>query len=202
MVSCYSDARAFESSQAKGGSAIDPKKTAMVAIEYQNEFCTDGGKLHPAVKEVMASTGMLANTAKVADVVRKTGAKVFHTPVTLKPEFCDAFKMIVIVIVKGKNGSDAFLGSDLEKQLKGHGIETVVLCGLLTNCCVVSTVRTACQKGFNVVTLTDYTTTTSSEGQKVAADPTTETYTMFSQPMTAAELVSALGKRGDECVCA
>jgi len=230
MVSCYSDARAFEPSEAKGGSAIDPKKTAMVAIEYQNEFCTDGGKLHPAVKEVMASTGMLANTAKVADAVRKTGAKVFHTPITLRAdgsdnpnkglgilagcykdqlfvegtwnaEFCDAMAPKPgDVIVKGKKGLDAFPGSNLEKLLKEHGIETVVLCGFLTNCCVESTMRTAYEKGFNVVTLTDCTATTSSEGQKAAADPKTGTYTMFSQPMTSAEFLSALGKRGDESV--
>jgi len=225
---CCIDARAFEPSEAKGGSAIDPKKTAMVAIEYQNEFCTDGGKLHPAVKEVMASTGMLANTTKVADAVRKTGAKVFHTPITLKAdgsdnpnkglgilagcykdqlfaagtwnaEICDAMTpQPGDVVVKGKRGLDAFPGSDLEKLLKEHGIETVVLCGFLTNCCVESTMRTAYEKGFNVVTLTDCTATTSSEGQKAAADPKTGTYTMFSQPMTAAEFISALEKRGDE----
>jgi nicotinamidase-related amidase len=178
----------------------------------------------------MASTGMLANTAKVADAVRKTGAKVFHTPITLKAdgsdnpnkdlgilagcykdqlfvegtwnsEFCDAMKPKPgDLIVKGKKGLDAFPGSNLEKLLKEHGIETVVLCGFLTNCCVESTMRTAYEKGFNVVTLTDCTATTSSEGQKAAADPKTGTYTMFSQPMTASEFISALGKRGDESV--
>merc|ERR1712014_193384 len=60
------------------------------------------------------------------------------------------------------------------------------LCGFLTNCCVESTMRTAYEKGFHVVTLTDCTATTSSEGQKAAADPKTGTYTMFSQPMTSA----------------
>ncbi|CAK0880551.1 unnamed protein product [Prorocentrum cordatum] len=171
MATCCGDARISESpSEAKEGFAIGSNKTAMVAIEYQNELCSDGGKLHPAFKEVMASTGMLADTARVADVVRKTGAKVFHTPVVLKAEFCNTFEMIVIVIVKGKNGSDAFMGSDLEKQLKQHGIDTVVICGLFTSCCVESTIRTACEKGFNVVTLTNCTATSSSDGQKAAAD--------------------------------
>ena len=35
---------------------LDPKETAFVFIEYQNEFTTEGGKLHPAVKEVMEKT--------------------------------------------------------------------------------------------------------------------------------------------------
>ena len=35
---------------------LDPKDTAFVFIEYQNEFTTEGGKLHDAVKECMEST--------------------------------------------------------------------------------------------------------------------------------------------------
>jgi nicotinamidase-related amidase len=35
---------------------LDPKDTAFVFIEYQNEFTTEGGKLHGAVKECMEST--------------------------------------------------------------------------------------------------------------------------------------------------
>ena len=33
-----------------GGIKVDAKKTAVVFIEYQNEFTTEGGKLHEAVK--------------------------------------------------------------------------------------------------------------------------------------------------------
>ena len=35
---------------------LDPKETAFVFIEYQNEFTTEGGKLHDAVKDVMEQT--------------------------------------------------------------------------------------------------------------------------------------------------
>ena len=47
---------------------------------------------------------------------------------------------------------------------------TKVLGGLLTNCCVESTMRTAFEKGFNVVTLKDCTAATSEDGQKGAVD--------------------------------
>lgn len=36
--------------------SLDPEDTAFVFIEYQNEFTTEGGKLHDAVKDVMAKT--------------------------------------------------------------------------------------------------------------------------------------------------
>ena len=36
--------------------SLDPKTTAFVFIEYQNEFVTEGGKLHGAVQECMEKT--------------------------------------------------------------------------------------------------------------------------------------------------
>ena len=43
--------RVFSSDAAKGGSELTKETTAMLFIEYQNEFTSDGGKLFPAVKE-------------------------------------------------------------------------------------------------------------------------------------------------------
>ena len=68
--------------------------------------------------------------------------------------------------VQGKHGLSAFLETDLEEQLKAHGIETLALAGFMANCCVESTMRTACEKGFNVITLTDCVATTSMEGYR------------------------------------
>ena len=64
---------------------------------------------------------------------------------------------------------DAFPGTDLEAKLKENGIETIVMGGFLTNCCVESTMRKAYEKGFNVITLTDACATTSPEGQAVTS---------------------------------
>ena len=41
---------------------MDPKKTAVVLIEYQNDFTSQGGTLHDAVKGVMDKNNMLQNT--------------------------------------------------------------------------------------------------------------------------------------------
>ena len=35
---------------------VDPKRTAVVLIEYQNDFTSEGGALHAAVHDVMDST--------------------------------------------------------------------------------------------------------------------------------------------------
>jgi len=209
----------FSPAAAKGGCDIDPLKCALVCIEFQNEFTTEGGKLFPAVKGVMESTDMLAKTAATATAVRAAGGAVFHAPIEFKAdasdnpnkalgilagcakdglftektwnvEFCEQVRPADgDVLVVGKKGLDAFPNTNLEAELVARGIETVVLCGFLTNCCVESTMRTACEKGFNVVTLTDCCATTSEEGQSAA---TGGTFGMFSSPMSAADFAAKL----------
>ena len=61
---------------------IDPSNTAVVLIEYQNDFTSDGGVLHGAVEEVMDKTNMLANTQQVVDAARQAGVTIMHAPIT------------------------------------------------------------------------------------------------------------------------
>jgi len=196
----------------KGGLGLDPKKTCLLFIEFQNEFATPGGKLHLAVKDVMESNNMLENSSKLAKAARKQGIKVFHAPITFHAdqsdnpnrylgilggvdmddlfvrgtwngEICDAMKPEPEdVIVVGKNGLSAFPNTTLDAQLKEHGIESIALGGFMSNCCVESTMREACEKGYNVVTLTDCVATTSFPGQNAAVNIT---YPFFSTPMNA-----------------
>lgn len=58
-----------------------PKETAICFIEYQNEFATEGGKLHDSVKDVMEKTNMLENSKKLADAARKSGCLIVHCPI-------------------------------------------------------------------------------------------------------------------------
>jgi nicotinamidase-related amidase len=48
---------------------MDPKSTAVALIEYQNDFTSEGGTLHQAVKPVMDKTNMLANTIETVGVL-------------------------------------------------------------------------------------------------------------------------------------
>ena len=45
---------------------MDAKTTAVVLIEFQNDFTSEGGTLHGAVKPVMEQTNMLANAVETA----------------------------------------------------------------------------------------------------------------------------------------
>ena len=149
---------------------MDPKTTAVVLIEYQNDFTTEGGTLHGAVKGVVDSKSFRKGTwgAEIVDV--------------LKPQPQD-------LIVEGKRGLCGFASTNLDFILRSRGIKTIALCGFLTNCCVESTMRTAYEKGYDVVTLKDCTATLSEEEQRLSIE---KNYPMFSRVMTHTEFLEAL----------
>lgn len=64
--------------------SLDPKKTALVLIEYQNEFASPGGKLNDAVKECMEKTNMLENSRKLAEEARAAGCSIIHCPISFE----------------------------------------------------------------------------------------------------------------------
>ena len=200
--------------------ALDPKHTAIVLIEYQNDFTSDGGALHGAVAGVMEDTGMLENTRRLVDAARQAGATIVHAPITFAPgyneiaehpygilkgvvdstafvkgewgsEIADAMApQAGDVVVEGKRGLDTFATTNLDFILRARGITTIALGGFLTNCCVESTMRTGYEKGYKVITLADCVAATSAEEHENAIK---FDYPMFSDVMTSDALAGELG---------
>jgi nicotinamidase-related amidase len=65
---------------------------------------------------------------------------------------------------------DGFNGTKLEARLRTEGVETVVLCGFMTNGCVEATARTAYERGFDVVLVEDCAASMSLETHAAAVD--------------------------------
>ncbi len=61
--------------------------TAVVLIEYQNDFTSEGGVLHEAVKPVMQSTGMLGHTVVAVKRAREQGALIVYAPISFTPDY-------------------------------------------------------------------------------------------------------------------
>ncbi len=59
------------------------------------------------------------------------------------------------IVIEGKRGLDTFASTNLDFIRRSKGIDTVVIGGFLTNCCVESTMRSAYENGYRVITLTD-----------------------------------------------
>ncbi|GAB35761.1 cysteine hydrolase [Gordonia otitidis] len=198
---------------------LDPTTTALVLIEFQNEFTTDGGVLHDAVAEVMDSTGMLANTVTLVDKARAAGVTIMHAPITFAPGYGELtrhpygiLKGVVDgnafvkgtwgaaivddltptegdILIEGKRGLDTFASTNIDFILRSKGIDTIILGGFLTNCCVESTMRSGYENGYRVITLTDCTAATSPAEHENAI---TFDYPMFSLPVDSSAVLAAL----------
>jgi len=197
---------------------LNPAETALVLIEYQNEFTTEGGKLHDAVKECMESTNMLENSASLMADARSKGALIMHVPImfneghseigasagilagiqegatftrgTFGSEFHPMMKPDAKdMVVNGKLGLCGFFSTNLDFLLRQKGIKNVVLGGFLTNCCIESTMRTAYEHGYNVYTVKDCTAATSVAAHDNAYE---HSFGMFSTITNAGEVKAAL----------
>ncbi|WP_429125268.1 cysteine hydrolase family protein [Ensifer sp. 4252] len=50
-----------------------------------------------------------------------------------------------------KSADDGFHDTDLAAQLRSHGVETIAICGMLSEMCVAATARRAMDLGFEVI---------------------------------------------------
>ena len=66
-------------------------------------------------------------------------------------------------VVVQKPRYDAFLRTTLEDDLRERGVDTVVITGVITNCCVDTTARSAFMRGFDVLVLDDCVATFAEE---------------------------------------
>ena len=198
---------------------LDPATTAVVLIEYPNDFTPAGGLLHEAHPPLMESNGLLANTAALVDAARAAGVTVMHAPITFAEGYNEItshpygiLKGVVDgkafvkgswgaaivdaltpkdgdIVIEGKRGLDPFASTTLDFILRSKGIRTILLGGFLTNCCVESTMRTGYENGYRVITLTDCVAGTSVAEHENAI---TYDYPMFSHPVTSKEVLGAL----------
>jgi nicotinamidase-related amidase len=199
--------------------SFDPKRTAVVLIEYQNDFTSEGGALHAAVRDVINRTGMLDNTRRLVEVARAAGATIVHAPIGYVPGYRELalhpygiLKGVVDagafvkgewgseivdaiapqegdVLLEDKRGLDSFATTNLDFILRGRGITTIALGGFLTNCCVESTMRTGYEKGYQVITLSDCLAATSIEEHENAIR---FNYPMFSEVMSSQAFMEQL----------
>ena len=198
---------------------MNPKKTALVLIEFQNDFTTEGGALHAAVEAVMKSTNMFVNATELVRQARALGATIVHSPIMFAKgyqeisahpygilkgvvdtnafvkgewgsEICEALKPHPgDIVIEGKRGLDAFASTNLDFILRSRGLDQMAVCGFLTNCCVESTMRTGYERGYQVVTIKDCTAATSQAEHDAAHK---FTYPMFSRPMDHAGFLAEL----------
>lgn len=140
-------------------------KRALLVIDVQNEYFT--GKL-----PVTYPAGSLPNILSAMDTASESGVPVIviqHAAPQpdstvfrkgskeweLHPEVARRPHQALI----HKNLPGSFTGTDLERWLRDHGIDTLAIAGYMTQMCCDTTARQGLHLGFNVEFLSDATGT-------------------------------------------
>ncbi len=164
---------------------LDAPTTALVVIDMQNDFCDPEGFYGRAGRDVASLAAVAAPIRAMADRLRAAGGTVAFTRLvrdevkgameerhSLRPkswtttgerlilgtpgaEVIDALPVAADDVVIDKTGYSAFHDTPLEAELRARGIRTVMICGVTTYACVLSSAFAAFDRDFDVVLLTD-----------------------------------------------
>ncbi|MET1025631.1 MAG: isochorismatase family cysteine hydrolase [Dongiaceae bacterium] len=127
-----------------------------------------------------------ANPTQIASGVRQTFAKG-----TWGGTFHDDFQAQEGDIVIAEHWAQSgFANTDLDQQLKQHGIERIVVIGMLANTCIESTSRFGMELGYHVTLVKDATAAFSREAMHAAHEINGPTFAHAI--LTTEQLVEAL----------
>jgi nicotinamidase-related amidase len=162
--------------------AIDPKKTAMIVVDMQNDFVASG-----AAMETPAARAVVPKLAEALKICRHAGIKVIYTahvhrsdgsdmglfddmhpPIANRDALVDGTPGVEIYpelapatgehVIK-KHRYSGFFGTDLDIILREWGVDTVIVSGTTTENCCLATARDAMFRNYRVVFLSDATAT-------------------------------------------
>ena len=188
-------------------------RSVLMVIDMQNDFVLDG-----AIMQVKEAKNQLPRIRKLIDKCRSLGVPVIYTVQETDPVFCplevaalphlkDAgmrkdTRGIQIVddlapepddIIIRKRRFSAFFQTDLEiilRNIRGtvNPVDTIIICGTVTNICCESTARDAFFRDYKVVFGTDICSANTVESHNA----TLANMEIFGRNMDCAGIISAL----------
>lgn len=153
-------------------SLFDPKTTAAIYIDVQEAVLAHHSEPEDAPT-------VFARQAKLAQAMRQAGGTNIFVRTSYLPDEADGpqpvrdeerpkrvrednWDQVVDMMEREPNEPivtkrtfNAFYGSDLDLQLRRRGIKTILLAGISTNLGVEGTARSAYDRGFHIVFVTD-----------------------------------------------
>ncbi|MDA9989666.1 cysteine hydrolase [Paracoccaceae bacterium] len=163
---------------------FEPSTTAILIVDLQNDFLHAKGAYGRSGTSSQDIAALPSKVAPLLDVVRKAGGWIISTQFTLlpgkkgEPFISDHLKKLRPFLTKGdfmpsgwghslveelqpaditieKVAYSAFYQSRLDFAINRAGIKTLMVCGIVTNGGVASTVRDAHVRDIHTITLED-----------------------------------------------
>jgi nicotinamidase-related amidase len=160
---------------------VDPKTTALLLLDFVKQTCP----WNPRCTATVPATKRFLAEARAHHVLVIHSYVFGGTMADTLPEVAAAPGEPAV-----QSGPDKFLGTDLEKLLKDHGIKTVIVTGTFSQGAVMHTGDEAALRGFKVVVPVDgvsapnafeelYVTYNFAAAPLVAAQATVTRYSMI-----------------------
>jgi gluconolactonase len=198
---------------------IDPKRAALIIQDMQNDVIGEGGAFADSgAPEHAKSQDVVANVRGLADAARRAGMPVIHVWYVVEPGAAGLklnaplFQGVkdANALVRGSWGAapvdglerqdgdfvvekmrmNGFHDTILDILLRGLGAETIVITGAWTNMSIEHTARHGADAGYEVVVVSDGSSTISDEWHDAALN---YAMTNVARTATAAEVAEALG---------
>jgi gluconolactonase len=176
--------------------SLDPARTALIIQDLQNDVIAEGGAFADSGAPAhAASQNVVENVKAVAAAARAAGVPVIHVHYIVEAG-APGLKLNA-PLFEGVKGSDAlvrgtwgaapvdglepqdgdlvvektrmngFFNTILDNLLRGFGTETLVITGAWTNMSIEHTARHGADAGYEIVVVSDGTSTVSDEWQNV-----------------------------------
>ena len=176
---------------------LDPKRTALIVQDMQNDVIIEGGAFaESGSPEHAKEQNVVANSVRLADACRAKRVPVIHVHYIVE-EGAHGLKLNAPLfagvkdanaLVRGSWGAapaeglepqlgdhvvekmrmNGFYDTNLDTLLRGLGAETIVITGAWTNMSIEHTARHGADAGYEVVVVSDCTSTTGDEWQNAA----------------------------------
>ena len=174
---------------------IDPVATALLVVDLQNAFVAEGAQFATAhTRDILPNVNRLVRALRAAGgtilFLRHTVSEVAPLKTAQWHRDCPAVELGGLLLQPGlvdhevHNGVDRLQGdlvvdkyrysafashsSDVQSRLRERAIDTLIVCGALTNCCCESTARDGSMLGYRVTMVTDATAALTDEEHNAA----------------------------------
>ncbi len=178
---------------------LDPKRSALIIQDLQNDVIIEGGAFADSGAPAHATAqNVVANVAGLASACRSAGVPVIHVWYVVEPGAVGLRRNAPLfagvgdadALVRGSWGAapvdglepaegdhvvekmrmNGFYDTRLDILLRGLGAETIIVTGAWTNMSIEHTARHGADAGYEVVVASDGTSTTGDDWQRVALE--------------------------------
>lgn len=174
--------------------------SALILVDLLNDFLSPDGKINPGIKDQIEKVDLIGSLTRLIAGARKAGLQIVYAPHGLHEHSFDDFKYVPLrmqramehqmfweggfgadfyapfrpqagdIVIGRHRTFDAFMGTDMDEQLKARGIEKVILAGLTSQTCVEGTGRHATEAGYHLTFLKDAVAEFTEEAHRAALE--------------------------------